>query len=396
MVWTNPTQLWGLIKESVSGWSDDYASSMGAAIAYYTLFSVAPLLIIVIGVAGLVFGQDAAQGAIFDQLRGLLGPEGASAIEGLVKSASEPAKSTIATIVGVVTLLIGATTVFAELQNDLDRIWEVPAEKKASGIWNLIRTRLLSLGLVLAMGFLLTVSLVLSAALAALGKLYGGFFDNFEWLLQLVNFVVSFVVITGLFAMVYKLLPRAEIGWHDVWIGAAVTALLFDIGRFLIGLYLGKSSVVSGFGAAGSIVLLILWMYYSAQIFLLGAEFTWAYAHRYGSRRNQQSKTSAARTATSDSATGHSATGHSGLSDAAAAAAAAAFMAVDVDELPAPSSDEIVEVVPAVEYRNDTATRAARAADRHPRLSLAAAAIGLAAAGFAYRLITERRRATVR
>ena len=191
--------------------------------------------------------------------------------------------------------------------------------------------------------------------------------------------------------MVYKLLPRVEIGWHDVWIGAAVTALLFDIGRFLIGLYLGKSSVVSGFGAAGSIVLLILWMYYSAQIFLLGAEFTWAYAHRYGSRRNQESKTPAARTATSDSAASRS-----GLSDASAATAAGALMAVDVDELPAPSSDEIVEVVPAAEYRNDAAMRAARAADRHPGLSLAAAAIGLAAAGFAYRLITERRRATAR
>jgi membrane protein len=279
-------ELWPLVKESVGAWIADYASSMGAALAYYTLFSIAPLLIIAIGLAGLFFGHEAAQGEIYDQLRGLIGPEGASAVEGLVKSASEPAKSTLATVVGVITLAIGATTVFAELQSDLDRIWDVPAAKSPSGIWNLIRSRVLSFGMVLGIGFLLFVSLLLSAALAALGKLWGSVFGEFEVLLQLVNFVVSLIVITGLFALMYKILPRVAIAWSDVWIGAAVTALLFSVGKFLIGLYIGKSAVVSGFGAAGSLVVLLIWVYYSAQIFLLGAEFTWAFAHRFGSRRH--------------------------------------------------------------------------------------------------------------
>jgi len=276
--------LWSLIKESVSAWIDDYAPSMGAALAYYTVFSMAPLLLIVIAVAGLVFGEAAAQGEIVAQLRDVMGDEGAVAVQGLLKSVSEPSHGIIATVASLVTLVVGATTVFAELQSALDRIWRAPALKEDSGIWNLLRSRLLSFGMVLGLGFLLLISLVVSAALAALGKWWSGIFGGWESLLQVIDFGVSFAFITLIFAMIYKFLPRVYVAWSDVWIGAAVTALLFTIGKFLIGLYLGRSSVTSGFGAAGSLVVLLVWVYYSAQIFLLGAEFTSMYAHRSGSR----------------------------------------------------------------------------------------------------------------
>ena len=273
-----------MIKAAVNAWLDDYAPSMGAALSYYTLFSLAPLLIIVIAVAGMVFGQEAAQGEIVAQLRGIMGEEGAVAVEGMLKAAREPAKGLVATIVGIALLLLGATAIFAELQSALDRIWRVPAAKTESGIWQLLRTRLLSFGLVLGLGFMLTVSLVVSAALAALGKWWGGWFEGWVVYFEILNFAVSCGIFTVLFAMIYKIMPRAMIPWRDVWTGAAVTALLFTIGKVLIGLYLGKSSLASGFGAAGSFVLLIVWVYYSAQIFLLGAEYTWVYANRHGSR----------------------------------------------------------------------------------------------------------------
>src|SRR5450759_2344309 len=278
------SQQWQMIKAAVKAWVDDYAPSMGAALSYYTLFSLAPLLIIVIAVAGMVFGQQAAQGEIVAQLRGIMGAQGALAVEGMLKAAREPATSVVATIVGVAILLLGATAIFAELQSALDRIWRVPAPQAESGIWYLLRTRLLSFGLVLGLGFMLTVSLVVSAALAALGKWWGGWFEGWDVFLEILNFAVSFGIFTLLFAMIYKIMPRANIPWRDVWTGAAVTALLFTIGKVLIGLYLGKSSLASGFGAAGSLVVLIVWVYYSAQIFLLGAEYTWVYANRHGSR----------------------------------------------------------------------------------------------------------------
>src|SRR5665647_2825685 len=278
------SQQWQMIKAAVNAWLDDYAPSMGAALSYYTLFSLAPLLIIVIAVAGMVFGQQAAQGEIVVQLRGIMGAEGALAVEGILKTAREPAKGMIATVVGIAILLIGATAIFAELQSALDRIWRVPALRTESGIWQLLRTRLLSFGLVLGLGFMLTVSLVVSAALAALGKWWGGWFQGWDVLLEILNFAVSLGIFTLLFAMIYKIMPRANISWRDVWTGAAVTALLFTIGKVLIGLYLGKSSLASGFGAAGSLVVLIAWVYYSAQIFLFGAEYTWVYANRHGSR----------------------------------------------------------------------------------------------------------------
>jgi membrane protein len=277
--------LWGLFRDAISGWIEDYAPSMGAAISYYTLFSLAPLLLIVISVAGLVFGQEAAQGQLFGQLRGLLGEDGATAVEGLLQSVQVSGKGLFGTIVSLVLLAVGATTVFGELQTSLDRIWQSPAREESSGIWSLLRTRLFSFGLILGLGFLLIVSLVVSAALAALGQWYSPMFGAWEWLAQLLNFVVSFALVTVIFAMIYRFMPRVDVAWHDVWIGAAVTSLLFAIGKFLIGLYIGKSGVASGFGAASSIVVLLVWVYYSAQIFLVGAEFTWVFANRYGSRR---------------------------------------------------------------------------------------------------------------
>ncbi len=276
-------QAWWLTRDAVKAWIDDFAPSMGAALAYYTIFSLAPMLIIVIAIAGFFFGQEAAQGEIVQQLHGIMGPTGASAVEGLLKSASEPGQGIIAAALGVLTLVIGATAVFGELQSALDRIWKVPVATDSGGIWKLLRKRILSFGMVMGLGFMLLVSLILSAALAALGKWWGNVLGGWGFVLEGLNLVVSFAVITGLFAMIYKFMPRASIPWRDVWVGSGVTAMLFTIGKFLIGLYLGKTNMASGFGAAGSLVILLVWIYYSAQIFLLGAEFTWVFAQRHGS-----------------------------------------------------------------------------------------------------------------
>lgn len=279
-------QLWELVKAAVSSWIDDYAPSMGAALAYYTMFSIAPLLLIVISITGFIFGAEAARGEIFDQLRNLMGDDGALAIQSLIESVSQPGKSLAATLLGVALLLIGATTVFAELQDDLDRIWRAPERNKSGGIIALLRARLLSFGMILGIAFLLLVSLVASAALAALEKWWNPLFTGWEVIAHVVNMIVSFGLVTVIFAMIYKIMPRVDIRWHDVWIGAAVTSLLFAAGKFLIGLYIGKSGITSGFGAAGSLVAVLVWVYYSAQIFLLGAEFTWIYSNKFGSRKN--------------------------------------------------------------------------------------------------------------
>ncbi len=278
----------GLGRKAVMSWLDDYAPSMGAALAYYTVFSIAPLLLIVISVAGLVFGEAAARGAIFEQLSGLMGQQGAMAVQGLLNSVNKPAEGIVATITGLLLLVLGATTVFRELQDALDRIWRAPAEDKNAGVWKMVRTRLLSFGLIMGIGFLLMVSLVASAAFAALSKWWAPVFGGWALVGQIVNFVFGFAVTVVGFAMIYKLMPRAKVEWRDVWVGAAVTALLFSIGKHLIGLYIGKSSVASGFGAAGSLVVVLVWVYYSAQIFLLGAEFTWVYAHEFGSLKGRQ------------------------------------------------------------------------------------------------------------
>lgn len=278
--------IWILTKAAASSWVDDYAQSMGAALAYYTMFSIAPLLLIVISVAGLIFGVEAAQGEIAGQLQGLVGQQGAAAVQGLLESASEPAKSVSAALVGGILLCIGATSVFAELQDSFDRIWRAPKRQKG-GIWSLLRARVLSFGIIISIGFLLMVSLVFSAALAAWGNLWRPHFAEWEILANVINFLFGFALTTTVFAIIYKIMPRVKVDWSDVWIGASVTALLFTVGKFLIGFYIGKSDVTSGFGAAGSLVVSLVWVYYSAQIFLLGAEFTWAYALTFGSHMEQ-------------------------------------------------------------------------------------------------------------
>ena len=274
-----------MLRQAVTAWSNDYAPSMGAALSYYTLFSIAPLLLIVIGIAGWFFGDEAVRGEITAGLQGLMGEEGAKAVEDMVADASEPKEGIIATAVGVVVLIIGATTVFGELQNSLDRIWRAPA-REAGGVWKLLRSRLLSIGMILGIVFLLMVSLVFDTVLQTLGKMWGT--EGWQVVAQVVNFVVGFGLTTTAFALIYKLMPRARIEWHDVWVGAAVTAVLFTVGKFLISLYIGRSAVASSFGAAGSLAVVMIWVYYSAQIFLLGAEFTWVYAHEHGSRRGQK------------------------------------------------------------------------------------------------------------
>ncbi|HEY3635982.1 MAG TPA: YihY/virulence factor BrkB family protein [Caldimonas sp.] len=276
---------WSLVKSAVSAWLDDYAPSMGAALSYYTVFSLAPLLLLVISIAGLVFGEDAVRGELFAQLQGLMGADAAKAVQDLLASASKPSHGVVGTIVGVAVLGFGATTVFAELQDALDRIWRAPARKKG-GPWSLLRARLLSFGMILGLAFLLMVSLILGAVISALGKWWGPLFGAREVLLQAVNLVVGFGLTTLVFAMIYKLMPRVRVRWHDVWLGALVTAGLFTVGKFLIGLYIGKSGIASGFGAAGSLVIVFVWVYYSAQIFLVGAEFTWVYARTLGSMRD--------------------------------------------------------------------------------------------------------------
>jgi membrane protein len=278
---------WRLIRDAADAWLDDYAASMGAALAFYTLFSLAPLLLIVISLAGLVFGEQAARGEILGQLAGLVGTDSARTVESLLEGLNRPGAGVLGTLVGLGALLVGATTVFAELQVDMDRIWRAPTRARAGGLWGLLRARLLSLGLVLGIGFLLVVSLIVSAALAALGKWWAPWFSSFEVLANVLNVGLSFALVTAMFAMIYKWIPRVKVAWRDVVTGAALTALLFTLGKSLIGLYIGRSGVASPFGAAASLVVLLLWVYYSAQIFLLGAEFTWVYAQRYGSLKGR-------------------------------------------------------------------------------------------------------------
>jgi len=283
----NTKQIWSLSKDTFASWNNDYAQSMGAALAYYTMFSIAPLLLIVISVAGLIFGEEAARGEIFGQLHGIMGQEGAIAVQGLLESVNKPEQGIAATIIGIVLLVVGATTVFSELQNALDRIWHAPGRDKSKGIWAMLRSRLLSIGMILGIGFLMMVSLVFHAVLTALGKWWGPVFGEWVLVANIANTFLSFAMTTFLFAMIYKTMPRADIQWRDVWIGASVTAILFTVGKFLIGLYIGKSGVTSGFGAAGSLVVVLIWVYYSAQIFLMGAEFTWVYARTFGSRKGE-------------------------------------------------------------------------------------------------------------
>ncbi|HEY9526780.1 MAG TPA: YihY/virulence factor BrkB family protein, partial [Anaerolineales bacterium] len=282
------SNLPNLLKLTYQGWKEDKASRLSAALAYYTIFSLAPMLLIIIAVTGFFFGQrDIVQTQVMNQIEGLVGAEGKAFVSDLLTSASNPAKGILATLVGIITLLFGALGVFNELHNALNTIWEVREEETKGfieSIKKVLFSRLLSFSMILGIGFLLLVSLVISAALSAVQETIGNAIPVSEILLQLVNLVISIGVITVLFALIFKFLPDAEIAWRDVWLGAFVTAVLFSLGKFFIGIYLGNSTVTSSFGAAGSLVLLLLWIYYSAQILLFGAEFTEVYSNQFGSK----------------------------------------------------------------------------------------------------------------
>ena len=274
---------YALLKEACSAWAEDHASSQGAALAFYTVFSLAPVLIVAIAVAGLVFGQKAAEGEFSRQLQGLVGETGARAIQAIIRSANRPALGVIASTFGIGTLLVGASGAFVELQDALNKIWRVQ-RRSESILLGVIRERFLSFGLVLGLGFLLVVSLVVSAALGAVGNFIAPLLPWPVFLLESVNFLLSLGVIALLLALIFKYLPDTEIAWSDVWIGAAVASLLLTTGKALIGLYLARSTVASAYGAAASFVIILTWIYYSAQILLLGAEVTHVYAYKYGSR----------------------------------------------------------------------------------------------------------------
>jgi membrane protein len=285
-----------LFKQTISEWNEDKAPTLAASLSYYTVFSVAPLLVIAVGVAGLVFGEEAVRGQLHGELQGLVGDSGAEVIEQMMVSARKPSTGILATGLGLLALVFGATGVFVQLQDALNHIWHVkPAPR--NGLLNLVRIRFLSFAMVLVIGFLLLVSLVVSAALAAVGAYLGNVFPGWQVLWQGLNLLISFAAITVLFAMIYKILPDTHVAWKDVWFGAAVTSLLFSLGKFAIGLYLGRSSVASAYGAAGSLVIVLLWVYYSAQILFLGAEFTQVFARRHGSRIGEEAPPSRAQDA---------------------------------------------------------------------------------------------------
>ncbi|MCA0174741.1 MAG: YihY/virulence factor BrkB family protein [Proteobacteria bacterium] len=283
--------LGALVAQTVRAWVDDKAPSRGAALAYYTLFSMAPLLLIVVAVAGLWLGPEAARGEVFAQVRDMAGEPAALAVEGALRSVSRPEDGVVATLVGLVLMLVGATTVFAELQATLDLIWRAPPPK-ATSLWSLLRARVLSFGLILGLGFLLVVSLALGALVAMLQKWWMPHLAGWVWVHQVLDLVLGLGLMTLLFALIYKVMPRVQLGWRDVWVGALVTAVLLTLGRWGISFYLGHAAVASGYGAAGSLVAVLVWVYYSAQIFLLGAEFTAVWARTVGSHRGRAGRES--------------------------------------------------------------------------------------------------------
>jgi len=280
-------KYFNLFKQSFSEFSRDNVPRLGAALAYYTIFSLAPLLLIVIAIAGFVFGRDAAQNRIFAEMRGALGPTTAAALQTMVTNAAKSKSGgTIATIIGLVTLLVGASGVFGQLKDALNTIWDVKP-KEGRGIMGLIKDRFLSFAMVFGIGFLLLVSLVIDAAITAMGTYARGHMHGGEALWQVLQLAFSFCVVTVLMAMIFRFLPDLKIEWRDVWLGSALTSLLFVIGKFLLGIYFAKGAVGSSFGAAGSLVIVLLWVYYSAQILLFGAEFTQVYAREHGSLKEE-------------------------------------------------------------------------------------------------------------
>ena len=274
--------LWTVFKRAVAGWWNDNVPHLGAALSYYTLFALAPILIVAISIAGFVFGAEAVRGEIVGQIDGLVGHDGAVAVQAMLEGVSKPSSSIPATIIGVITFFLGATGAFLELQTALNAIWRVKPKASATFLGSLVIDRLISFGLVVAVGFLLLTSLLVSAGLAALDKYMGQAFPGVAIVWQALNVLVSLGVISLLFAMIYKLLPDVELAWSDVWVGALVTAGMFTLGKFLIGVYLGTSSLASSYGAAGSVIVLLVWVYYSAQVVLLGAEFTREYVKEFG------------------------------------------------------------------------------------------------------------------
>jgi membrane protein len=274
---------WHLLKEAVTEWMNAKPFRLSAALAYYTLFSMAPLLVVAVGIAGLVFGEDAARGQIFGPLQTILGPKSADAVQNAVSAASVRSSGVWATLIGGATLLIGASAVFGELQDALNTIWKAKPSPNAA-LRDLVRKRLLSVAMVAVIGFLLLVSLTISAILNAVGGYLGGVLPIPPFLLELSNFVLSFGVTSILFAALFKVLPDIESEWGDVWIGAVATAALFTVGKSLIGIYIGRLALESTYGAAASLVVVLIWIYYSSLIFFFGAELTHVYARRHGSQ----------------------------------------------------------------------------------------------------------------
>jgi membrane protein len=275
-------QLGSLLAQTGREWLNDEVPRLAAALAFYTLLSLTPLLVLAIAMAGALFGDEAARGQIAAQLRLIVGPAGAEALEAVVMNARRLDAGLANTLIGVSVLLLGASGVFGQLQASMNRIWEV-APRPGRGIWGTVKDRLFSFAMVMGVAFLLLVSLILSAALAAAGRFFASALPGGEVLWQILNFAISFGVVTGLFALLFKYVPDVEIAWRDVWVGAAATAALFDVGKLAIALYLGKSGVSSAYGAAGSVVLMVIWVYYSSLILFLGAEFTEVWAKRFGS-----------------------------------------------------------------------------------------------------------------
>ena len=276
-------QIVPLLKETGQSWKKDKVTRLAAALAFYTLLSIAPLLVLAVSIAGLVLDEEAARGQIAGELSGIVGPQGGAAIQTIIVNARAPGSGTLSGLLGLGALLFGASGVFGELQAALNTIWEV-APKPGRGVWGFIRQRFFSFGMVLAVAFLLLVSLVLSTAVAAIGTYMASSLPGGAVVWEILNVVFSLAMVTALFALIFKVVPDVEIRWRDVWLGALVTALSFTLGKTLLGVYLGRTTAASPYGAAGSVVLLVIWIYYSAQILFLGAEFTQVYAKHFGKR----------------------------------------------------------------------------------------------------------------
>jgi membrane protein len=274
----NYKKLWRILRQTFSAWTKHDAPTLGAALAFYTILSLAPLVILAISMAALIFGRSAAQHELLGQVESMMGRQGSEAVKAMIEHAQKPASSAFASIIAVITLLFGASGAFGALRSALNKVWDVQP-KSDGGFWAAIKKNVFSFGMVLSVGFLLLVSLVLTAALGVLGKYFGGLLPMPESVLQIINFAVSLTGVSVLFALIFRYVPDVRMPWRGLWVGATVTALLFTIGKFLIGLYMGKAAVGSAYGAAGSLVVIIVWVYYSGIIFLFGAEFTMCWAN---------------------------------------------------------------------------------------------------------------------